>query len=126
VPPDPVSLSVLCRKLAQGRHTSAALNFYRLGTEIIKDFILIDPETQPRNVAAWTPVVTDIIRGAIDFEDGAFEAHLGVLYPLIVDLLGKDIQPEMRLSVRDYLRKVGEVKGFGREAEAAATAAVTA
>jgi brefeldin A-inhibited guanine nucleotide-exchange protein len=40
----------------------------RLGTEIIRDFIAIDPETQPRNVAAWTPVVVDILRGSIDFE----------------------------------------------------------
>lgn len=87
---------------------------YRLGTEIIKDFIQIDPETQPRNVAAWSPVVTDILRGAIDFEPVAFEQHLGVLYSLVIDLLGKELGAEMRLCVRDYLRKVGEVKGFAR------------
>jgi brefeldin A-inhibited guanine nucleotide-exchange protein len=81
-----------------------------LATEIIKDFILIDPETQPRNVAAWTPVVTDIIRGAIDFDESAFEEHLAVLYPLICDLLGKELAPEMRLSVRDYLKRVGTAK----------------
>ena len=84
----------------------------RLGTEIIRDFIQIDPETQPRNVAAWTPVVTDIIRGAIDFDEPAFEEHLKVLYPLICDLLGRDLAVEMRLSVRDYLKRVGDVKGF--------------
>jgi len=83
-----------------------------LGTEIVKDFIQIDPETQPRNVAAWTPVVNDIIRGAIDFDESAFEQHLSVLYPLICDLLGKELGEEMRLSVRDYLRRVGSVKGF--------------
>lgn len=84
----------------------------RLGTEIIKDFIQIDPETQPRNVAAWSPVVTDIMRGAIAFDTPAFEQHLPVLYGLVIDLLGKELPLEMRLCVRDYLKRVGEVKGF--------------
>lgn len=83
-----------------------------LGSEIIKDFIQIDPATQPRNITAWTPVVTDIIRGAIDFDNGAFEQHLGGLYDLIIGLLGKDVQAEMRLAIRDYLLRVREVKGF--------------
>ena len=87
---------------------------HRLGTEIIRDYIQIDPETQPRNVAAWTPVVNDIIKGAIDFEPAAFEQHLGLLYPLIVGLLAKEVQPEMRVSVRDFLIRVGEVKGFSK------------
>lgn len=42
-----------------------------LSTEIIKDFVHVDPETQPRNVAAWTPVVTDILNGCVGFEDAA-------------------------------------------------------
>ena len=41
----------------------------RLAVEIIKDFIALDPETQPRNVTAWTPVVTDILNGVIGFEE---------------------------------------------------------
>jgi hypothetical protein len=47
------------------------LTYDRLATEIIKDFVAIDPETQPRNVAAWTPVVVDILQGCIGFEDAA-------------------------------------------------------
>lgn len=39
--------------------------------EVIKDFIALDPETQPRNVTAWTPVVTDVLRGSIEFEEEA-------------------------------------------------------
>jgi brefeldin A-inhibited guanine nucleotide-exchange protein len=42
-----------------------------LSTEITRDFIAIDAENQPRNVAAWSPVVADILRGACDFDDGA-------------------------------------------------------
>jgi hypothetical protein len=39
--------------------------------EIIKDFVALDPETQPRNVTAWTPVVTDILVGVIGFEEAS-------------------------------------------------------
>ncbi|WVF69296.1 hypothetical protein IAT40_004072 [Kwoniella sp. CBS 6097] len=83
-----------------------------LGTEIIKDFIALDPETQPRNIAAWTPVVTDILKGCYDFERDAFDSHIPTFYPLVTDILVKEVSAEMRLSVRDYLRRVGEVKGF--------------
>jgi hypothetical protein len=41
----------------------------RLGTHIMKDFNAIDPETQPRNVIAWTPVVTEILHGCCTFEN---------------------------------------------------------
>lgn len=39
-----------------------------LGVRIIKDFNAIDPEAQPRNIVAWTPVVTEILQGTYDFE----------------------------------------------------------
>jgi hypothetical protein len=51
----------------------------RLAVEVIKDFIALDPETQPRNVTAWTPVVTDVLRGSIEFEEdqvSLFSSHL--------------------------------------------------
>jgi hypothetical protein len=46
----------------------------RLAVEVIKDFIALDPETQPRNVTAWTPVVTDVLRGSIEFEEDQVSA----------------------------------------------------
>jgi brefeldin A-inhibited guanine nucleotide-exchange protein len=42
-----------------------------LGTEITRDFIAIDEQTQPRNVAAWSPVVTEIVQGACGFDQAA-------------------------------------------------------
>ncbi|WVW84498.1 hypothetical protein I302_106532 [Kwoniella bestiolae CBS 10118] len=83
-----------------------------LATEIIKDFIALDPETQPRNITAWTPVVIDILKGCHGFEDEAFEKHIPTFYPLVTDILTKEVASEMRLSVREYLKKVGQVKGF--------------
>ena len=38
--------------------------------------------------------------------------HIPTLYPLVTDILGKEVAVEMRLAVRDYLRRVGVVKGF--------------
>ncbi|CAD6590459.1 MAG: guanine nucleotide exchange protein for ADP-robosylation factor, partial [Tremellales sp. Tagirdzhanova-0007] len=69
-----------------------------LGTEVIKDFIAIDPDTQPRNVTAWTPVVTDILQGCINFEEAAFEKYIPTFYPLITDILSKEVAVEMRLA----------------------------
>ncbi|WWC88824.1 uncharacterized protein L201_003737 [Kwoniella dendrophila CBS 6074] len=83
-----------------------------LATEVIKDFIALDPETQPRNITAWSPVVTDILKGCHGFENDAFENHIPTFYPLVTDILTKEVSQEMRLSVRDYLKKVGQVKGF--------------
>lgn len=52
-----------------------------LAVEVIKDFIALDPETQPRNVTAWTPVVTDVLRGSIEFEEEAVCPILLLCYP---------------------------------------------
>ena len=57
--------------LTSGISSLTTTSLSRLGTEVIRDFIAIDPETQQRNVTAWTPVVTDILLGCIGFEDAA-------------------------------------------------------
>ncbi|ORX40224.1 hypothetical protein BD324DRAFT_644628 [Kockovaella imperatae] len=102
------------REAHRNSRTDVLERLVPLGTEIIKDFIGLDPETQPRNVSAWTPVVTDIILGSVDFETEAFKTHVPSFYPLIVDILSRDRAPEMRLAVRDYLARLGEIYAFGR------------
>jgi brefeldin A-inhibited guanine nucleotide-exchange protein len=59
------------RKAHQAARGGVLDRLIPLGTEITRDFIAIDAESQPRNVAAWSPVVADILRGACDFDDGA-------------------------------------------------------
>jgi hypothetical protein len=44
--------------------------------------------------------------------DIQFINHLTTFYPLVTDILGKEVAPEMRLAVRDYLIRVGRVKGI--------------
>jgi brefeldin A-inhibited guanine nucleotide-exchange protein len=41
-----------------------------------------------------------------------FDMHINTFYPLVVDILTKEVAQDMRLAVRDYLRRVGEMKGF--------------
>jgi hypothetical protein len=103
------------------------LTVHSLGSDIIRDFNAIDVETQPRNVAAWTPVVAEVLQGCVGFEDEAvsdrvggrrtlanvkFSTHLPTLYPLVTDVLGREMQPEMRQSVKAFFGKVGRVQGL--------------
>jgi len=44
-----------------------------LGREVVKGYLPLDPETQVRNIGAWTPVVADIFRGLCTFEDDEIE-----------------------------------------------------
>jgi brefeldin A-inhibited guanine nucleotide-exchange protein len=46
--------------------------------------------------------------------DIQFINHLPTFYPLVTDILGKEVAPEMRLAVRDYLIRVGRVKGISQ------------
>jgi hypothetical protein len=70
----------------------------RLAVEVIKDFIALDPETQPRNVTAWTPVVTDVLRGSIEFEESQV-CHFRYIYPNRMWLINSS-WPTCLLSIR--------------------------
>ncbi|KAJ9127856.1 hypothetical protein QFC24_000140 [Naganishia onofrii] len=83
-----------------------------LGTHIMKDFNAIDPETQPRNVIAWTPVVVEILQGCCSFEDESFTDYLPELYPLVTDMLTREMAMELWQAVREFYVKTGQVKGL--------------
>jgi brefeldin A-inhibited guanine nucleotide-exchange protein len=44
-----------------------------------------------------------------------FETHISTFYPLATDLLLKEVAPEMRSAIREYLCRVGVAKGIMRE-----------
>jgi brefeldin A-inhibited guanine nucleotide-exchange protein len=80
------------------------------------------------NVIAWTPVVTEILHGCCTFEnesvsnsknwsgsetDATFEqfsAYLPELYPLVTDMLAREMAVELLHAVRQFYVKTGEVK----------------
>ncbi|KIW26122.1 uncharacterized protein PV07_09248 [Cladophialophora immunda] len=83
-----------------------------LCADIIRSFILLDEETQQRNIVAWRPVVIDVLEGYTNFPKESFEKHLDTFYPLAVGLLEKEIGSDLRNALWGMFRRVGEVK-FG-------------
>ena len=88
-----------------------------LGYDIVCAFLPLDPETQARNIAAWSPVVGEIFTGICTFDDGqgeqVFTRHSGEFYALAVDLLSKEPLPgEIAEALRAFLFKVGVTRGM--------------
>lgn len=84
--------------------------FHRLCADIIRSFVRLDEESQHRNIVAWRPVVVDVLESYTNFPLEGFEKHVDTFYPLALDLLGRDLSPEIRIALQSLLRRVGEVK----------------
>lgn len=88
-------------------------------------------DTQAKNIAAWTPVVAEILQGFVKFDDKAvcghplrdenaethklvsqFTRYLPAIYPLATELLARDIAPEIRVGLKDYFMRVGYIQGI--------------
>jgi brefeldin A-inhibited guanine nucleotide-exchange protein len=54
-------------------------------------------------------VVVDVMEGYTNFPQDSFAKHVETFYPLALDLLTRDLNPEVRLALLSLLRKVGEV-----------------
>ncbi|KAJ8522993.1 hypothetical protein ONZ45_g481 [Pleurotus djamor] len=100
----------------RGEHQSAraqiADRLMPLGLGVIQDFCKLRPDTQGKNIVAWTPVVAEILDGFCRFDDKAFLRYLPVIYPLATDLLSRDITPEVRLGLKSYFVRVGYTQGI--------------
>lgn len=81
---------------------------------IIRDYIALEEESQYRNIVAWRPVVVDVLEGYGAFPREAFADHIKDFYPLLVELLSKELNSELRRALLLVLRRVGEV-GLGIE-----------
>ncbi|KAJ5081292.1 hypothetical protein NUU61_009556 [Penicillium alfredii] len=88
--------------------TEAAL--IPLCADIIRSFVRLDEETQHRNIVAWRPVVVDVIDGYTNFPQEGFDKHINTFYPLGVELLGRDLNPEIRVALQSLLRRIGEIR----------------
>lgn len=55
-------------------------------------------------------MVVDVIDGYNNFPQEGFEKHIDTFYPLGVDLLGRDLNPEIRIALQALLRRIGEVR----------------
>jgi brefeldin A-inhibited guanine nucleotide-exchange protein len=78
----------------------------------MQDYNKLRGDTQAKNIAAWTPVVAEIVNGLSRFDDKAFSRYLPAIYPLVVELLARDVSPEVRLAVRQFFSRVGVSQGI--------------
>ncbi|KAJ5577453.1 uncharacterized protein N7459_006417 [Penicillium hispanicum] len=81
-----------------------------LCADIIRSFVRLDEETQHRNIVAWRPVVVDVIDGYNNFPQEGFDKYIETFYPLGVELLSRDLSPEIRVALQSLLRRIGEVR----------------
>lgn len=103
----------------QGSRADVESALVPLCRDIIRGYIVLDEESQHRNIVAWRPVVVDVLEGYAAFPREAFSGHIGSFYPLVVELLSKDLGQELRAALLLVLRRVGEV-GLGIEGMGAA------
>ncbi|EIN10767.1 Sec7-domain-containing protein [Punctularia strigosozonata HHB-11173 SS5] len=83
-----------------------------LGMGVLQDYSKLRPDTQAKNIAAWTPVVAEILHGFSRFDEKAFSRYLPAVYPIAVDILARDLAPEIREGLRSYFSRVGYVQGI--------------
>ncbi|PWZ00412.1 putative SEC7-component of non-clathrin vesicle coat [Testicularia cyperi] len=120
-------IHVLVRMHADPRENHVALRekirqrLVPLGYDIVSGYLPLDPDTQARNISAWTPVVAEVFDGICTFDDGTaaapgagvFSRHSSEFYPLAVDLLAKEPLPrEIAVALRKFLYKVGVTRGM--------------
>ncbi|CAE7122990.1 unnamed protein product [Rhizoctonia solani] len=96
----------------QAQHAQVADRLMPLGLQIIEDFNALRTEGQGKNVATWTPVVAEILRGFYHFDDQTFARYLPALYPLATILITRDTAPEIRQPLSDIFVRVGRTKGI--------------
>jgi len=92
-----------------------------LCVDIIRGFVVLDEETQQRNILAWRPVVVDVLDGYTNFPEADFSRHVETFYPLAVELLGRGLGPDTRIALQNLLRRIGEVRGLGAMARGRGT-----
>ncbi|TFK55672.1 hypothetical protein OE88DRAFT_1652091 [Heliocybe sulcata] len=79
---------------------------------VLQDYNRLQLETQAKNIAAWTPVVAEILQGFCRFDNKAFMRWLPASYPLAAGLLSRGVPDEIREGLRDYFMRVGYAQGI--------------
>ncbi|KZS97559.1 Sec7-domain-containing protein [Sistotremastrum niveocremeum HHB9708] len=83
-----------------------------LGLGVIQDFNKLKPESNMKSIAAWSPVVAVILHGFCGFEDQGFKRYLPAIYPLVTDILSREMTPDIRLAARTFFVRVGKLQNL--------------
>ncbi|CAI6232751.1 unnamed protein product [Periconia digitata] len=95
-------------RAASRSDTEAAL--IPLCEDIINSYIELDEETQQRNIVTWRPVVVSVLDGYCGFPAGEFEKHIDVFAPIVVGLLGTEVQGDIQRAVQALVMRIFETK----------------
>ncbi|KAF5331712.1 hypothetical protein D9611_007702 [Ephemerocybe angulata] len=78
-----------------------------LGLEILDTYTKLRPDPSGKNVLTWNPVVAETLDGFSRLDDKTFARYLSAIYPLAVELLSREIPPEIRQPLKTYFTRVG-------------------
>lgn len=102
-------------RAASRAQTEAAL--IPLCEDILSSYILLDEETQQRNIVTWRPVVVTVLDGYAHFADAQFERNVPVFAPLVVGLLGTEMDRDVQRAVQALVYRVFQSRvGMGADA----------
>jgi brefeldin A-inhibited guanine nucleotide-exchange protein len=87
--------------------TEAAL--VPLCVDILKSYLELDDETQGRNIQTWRPVVIDVLEGCAGFDKPDLQKHIGAFGPLVVGLLGRELNLEFQAALQKVVGRIIEV-----------------
>ncbi|KAH8982647.1 hypothetical protein EDB86DRAFT_3126464 [Lactarius hatsudake] len=79
---------------------------------VLQDCTKLKADTQAKNIAAWTPVVAEVLHGFCKFDDEAFSRYLPAIYPLATELLAWDSSQDIWDVLREYFLSVGYAPGI--------------
>ncbi|KAL7663701.1 SEC7 domain-containing protein [[Candida] zeylanoides] len=77
--------------------------------EITSRFSEFDEANQQRNITTWKPVVVEIFQGYVELDEEDFASHAPPLYSLTLRLLSKGMSSDLRLAIKSFLTRVGDV-----------------
>jgi len=93
-------------RAASRRDTETAL--IPLCEDIIASYIDLDEETQQRNIVTWRPVVVTVLTNYLEFPKGEFEKHVDVFAPLVLGLLGTELEGGLQRAVQGVVGRIFE------------------
>ena len=82
---------------------------------IVSRYAQFDEQNQQRNLTTWRPVVVEIFQGYVELDDGDFVEHSVNMYKLCLKLLAKLLPPELRIAMKVFLSRVGDLFVYGKK-----------
>ncbi|CAR24166.1 Arf family guanine nucleotide exchange factor SEC7 [Lachancea thermotolerans CBS 6340] len=80
-----------------------------ISVRVVQKYVSLDDRSTERDINAWRPVVVEILQGYYEFDDSDFKENCPVMYELAMQILDKSVPTDLRLAIKDFLTRVGEL-----------------